>query len=1145
LVNISPALYLDDIGQMSYVLLGLKAYDSFVWGVFKWWVIFGGKHLTAQNKSQIKSRLLRIAVFCMAMAAAFTTLGYGQGVGSIVGTVTDSTGAVIPSASVKIIQTGTGLERTVTVNAQGYFVAPSLRPSQYDVSVSSEGFRSYTQRNVTLGADQTVTVNVKLEVGSTVQSVTVTTDPPQVNTTTGVLSQVVDQQRMIEMPLNGRNAASLTMLVAGAALTTAGGVDQGATKTFPMGVTISINGAKQSQMSYNLDGGNNTDIQTNINQPFPFPDALQEFSVQTSNYSARYGGNAGGVVNVISKSGTNDFHGSAFEFVRNPVFNAHNYFSSSVDTIKRNQFGGTVGGPIKKDKTFIFGGYQHTILNSNSSRAGTVPTKANVGGDFTNLLDPNSPNNPTPGKTTQILDPTTGKPFPINNVIPVGRLDPAAVAFEKMLPQPTTGNGQIRYLQPDAQTFNEYLVRGDHSFTDFDRLTARYFYDKYTDAAQFDPANLLTYQDSANIVSHNAVLSETHVFSSQLLNEANLSWSRVGSLREPPPGAPSMSSFGIKAYDGGLAAIQNVQVAGYFTVGSDPPAGFMRNSYRLNDDLSWIRGRHSLHIGGAIQRDLYDVRNSTNIPGDYRFTATNTKNGAASFLLGQINQLTQGSGQFAVLRNNFYSAYIQDDFHATQRLTLNLGLRYEPFSPWRSLMGLMQFNPVAYNAGTVSTVYTGAPKGMLFPGDPGVPQWGYNGAYNHFTPRFGFAYALTADGKTSVRGGAGMFFDTHTGALNNQTWGSTTPFNTGLTLSQPAGPFSDPYKGITNPFPAPSPAPKNYVFPQPTAAYSYDPMKPYHVALIYNWNLALERQFGSGWLVRAAYVGSHGSHGQEYLHYNPGIYTPGDTRPVDKRRTFPGYGLIGMFEEDIDSSYNALQVSLEKRLQKHFTIMANYTYAKSLDDSPNAQNVIGMNVNLPNVSTIPWNMPGRHQMDFGPSSFDRTQRFVASYVWNLPALTTANPFVRLAAGGWQWSGIVTKQTGDPLTIVAGADISQTALNADRAVQVGSPYGSNACGSTAACVSYLNPTAFQNPATGTFGSTSKGGYRGPGSFNWDMSLSKRFPIYERVQVLFRAEFFNVFNHPSFNDPTVSLSGGLGQITGAQAPRIGQMSLKATF
>lgn len=1085
----------------------------------------------------------RFAMFLLA-TAAFATAGFGQGTGIIVGTVTDPSGALIPSATVKVTQTGTGLDRATTADEHGYFVVPTLRPSQYAVEVSAPGFGNYLQENVTLEADQTVTVNAKLEVGPAKQDVTVTAEPSQVNTTTGALSQVIDEKRIVDMPLNGRNAANLTLLVAGALQTTAGGVDQGPTKTFPEGVTISVNGAKQDQMTYNMDGGNNSDIQTNINQPFPFPDALQEFSVQTSNYSARYGSNAGGVVNVITRSGTNKFHGDLFEFNRNPVFNAHNRFSSSADTIKRNQFGGTVGGPLIKDKTFFFFGYQRTILKSTSSKAATVPTLANVSGDFSNLLDPASPNNPTPGKSTAIVDPGTGKAF-AGNIIATNRLDAAAVAFEKMLPQPTTGNGQIRYVQPDSQLYNEYLIRGDHSFSSADRLVARYFYDKYTDAAQYDPANLLTYQDSATIVSHNALLGEVHVFNAHTLNEANLSWARVGSLREPPVSATSMSSFGIKEYDAGLKAIQNVQVAGYFTVGSDPPAGFMRNSYRFNEDLSWIRGRHSFHFGGSFQRDLYDVRNDTNIPGDFRFTASATKNGAAAFMLGQLNQLTQGSGQFAVLRNNFYTAYTQDDFHVSQRLTLNLGIRYEPFSPWRSLRGSMVFSPAAYASGTTSTVYTGAPKGLLFPGDAGVPQNGYKGVYNHVVPRVGFAYDLTGDGKTSLRGGTGMFFDTHTGALNNQMWGSVTPFGTSVTITTPAGPFSDPYRGITNPFPAPSPAPTTYVFPSPVSAYGYDPTRPYHLAVTYNWNLAIERQLPAAWLVRTAYVGSHGSHGQEYVEYNPAVYIPGSKLPTDQRRLFQPYGLIGMYEEDVDSSYNALQVSVEKRLEKHLSILANYTYAKSLDDAPNAQNAIGMNVTLPNVSTVPWNMPGRHQMDYGPSGFDRTHRFVASYILHLPEPKGMNPILRIAAGGWQWSGITTWQTGDPLTILAGVDQSQTALNADRGVQTGNPYGGNACGSTAACVNYLNPLSFQLPAAGTFGTTSKGSLRGPHYSNWDMSLAKRFPIYEQVQLLFRAEFFNVFNNVEFNDPAVSVSSSLGQITSAQAPRIGQLSLKLMF
>src|SRR5215469_1528154 len=499
-----------------------------------------------------------------------------QGQGTIVGTVTDPSGSAIPNASVRVVQVGTGQERSTTANAQGYFVVSSLLPSEYEVEISASGFRSYSQKNVILQADQTLTVNASLQIGATQETITISGEPPQVNTSTSTISQVVDERRMVEMPLNGRNAATLALLVAGTVTTPAGGVDQGNTKTFPEGVTISTNGARQDQVSYNLDGGNNTDIQTNINQPFPFPDALQEFSVQTSNYSARYGTNAGGVVNVVTKSGTNQFHGSAFEFVRNSVFNARNYFASAVDQLKRNQFGGTMGGPIKRDKTFFFAGYQGTIIRNTSSNQATLPTIANLSGDFSALLDPNSPNNPSPGKVTNVIDPSTGKAFS-GNKIQLNRLDQAALAIEKMLPQ-VVGNGQIRYVQPVSQRYNEFLGRIDHSFSSSDRLTARYFYDRFNEAAEFDPNNLLTYSDSATIVSQNAMLSENHLFNANFLNEARLSYSRVASARISPPGSPSMTSLGVKMYDAGLKSIQNIQVTNFFSLGSDPPSRFTRNS---------------------------------------------------------------------------------------------------------------------------------------------------------------------------------------------------------------------------------------------------------------------------------------------------------------------------------------------------------------------------------------------------------------------------------------------------------------------------------------------------------------------------------------------------------------------------------------
>jgi hypothetical protein len=1070
-----------------------------------------------------------------------------QGLGTIVGTVTDATGAVIPDAAVRLRQTDTGIERTAKANAQGYFSLPSLPPSVYEIEVTSAGFEPFRRVGIVLGVDQSVTVNAQLGLAGTVESVTVSAAVAPVNTTTGTLSQVVDGRRIVELPLNGRNAATLTLLVPGAVTTPSNGVDQGFTKTFPAAVTISTNGSRQSQISYNMDGGNNEDEFTNVNQPFPFPDALQEFSVQTSNYSAQHGQNSGGVVNVVTKSGTNQFRGSGFEFLRNSALNAKNYFAAEVDKLKRNQFGATVGGPIARDRTFAFLGYQGTRIQNTSSRSATVPTMANLNGDFSALLNAADPANPQPGKVIKIVDPLSGKPFP-GNMIPTTRFDPAALEVARRLPQ-VDGTGQFRYIQPLQQTYDEFLGRADHSFSNRHKLTVRYFYDRFGQAEQYDPANLLTYSDSAAVVSQNALAHYQYISGSgSILNDMRFTYSSVKADRSTPEAAPTMSSLGVKFYDGGLTSIQNIQVRNFFTIGDDPPAQFDRMSLRWTDDVTWVRGRHTISVGGSAGSSSLDVRNKTNMPGSFTFTADVTKYAPAAFLLGQMNQFVQGSGQFFENRATFVGLYLQDDFHASRRLTLNLGIRYDPVFPWRAQRGrVMMFDPAAYESGVRSQIFANAPPGLLFQGDAGVPKWGYMGDYNNVSPRFGFAWDVRGNGTLSVRGGAGVFYDSRIPGITGQTWGSTTPFSVTLNVTRPAGAFSDPYAGTTNPFPAPSPTPANITFPTPVSAYGFVPNSNYVTPATYNWNVNVEKQAWSGALLRMAYVGTRGRNINEYISLNPALYIPGSALSTDKRRLYQPYGLIGQFVQDVSSSYDALQVSFERRAVRGVTILANYTLARSYDNYPVNQNVVSMNINLPNVSTIPWNMPGRHEMDYGPSLFNRVHRFVTSYVWELPRTTRGGSFVRALGEGWQVSGVLSAQTGVPLTIVAGVDQSQTGLNADRAVQVGTALGGNACGSLAKCVSYLDPTAFQVPAVGTFGTTRKGSVRGPGSFTWDFAVSKnqRLPG-NRFRLQFRLEYFNLLNRVNLNDPGVSVSGSsFGQILSAQAPRIGQISAKLLF
>ncbi len=415
-------------------------------------------------------------------------------------------------------------------------------------------------------------------------------------------------------------------------------------------------------------------------------------------------------------------------------------------------------------------------------------------------------------------------------------------------------------------------------------------------------------------------------------------------------------------------------------------------------------------------------------------------------------------------------------------------------------------------------------------------------------PRVGFAYDVAGDGKTSIRGGFGMFYDSQQSGIYNNRFVDVTPFSTQITLTDPTGSFSNPYSGITNPFPAPFPPPKDIAFPLPLLVVTYDPANGgrYQTPVAYNYNFTVERQLTGDWLIRAGYVGSHSSHLLESIELSPAVYIPGSKLSTDKRRLFPEYGSIAQSAQDINSSYNSLQATLQKRFSRGFTILANYTWSKSIDDLPNSQGVA--TVVSGNSSPIPWYLPGRHQFDRGPSEFDHTHRLVTSFVWDLPRLASSPALVRYAAGGWQLSGLLSVQSGGPLTILAGKDQSGTGLGSDRGVAISNDvFGGNACGSTGPCVSYLNPGAFALPAAGTYGTLGKGAFRGPNLFTYDGGLFKEFAFHaERYRFQFRAEFFNLFNRVNFNNPGVTVANaGFGSIKASGDPRIGQLALKFLF
>ena len=1111
---------------------------------------------------------------------------------SIVGTVTDPSGSVVRSAVVHAVDEKTHQIRDTTTNAEGYYVVPSLTPSIYTVKVDAPGFSTFTRTGIVLQTDQTETNNVVVAVTAVNESVNVTSSEVQVNNTTPVLSEVVDERRVVELPLNGRNAAALTLITAGTVLAPAS-ADEGASKTFPGSVTISSNGTRQNQTSFRLDGAPNNDVYTNVNQPFPFPDALQEFSVQTSNSSARFGGNAGGVVNVITKSGTNAIHGDAFEFVRNAVFNGRSYFADKRDQLKRNQYGGTIGGPIVvpglyngRDKTFFFGGYQGTrIRNTVNGLTGTVPTAANLNGDFSSLLTPNANNplgkviylqDPTkPAKCSAAtgLDPTTGLPSTgcfQGNQIPVARFDKASLALAKLLPSSTT-NGAVVYSQPLSQNFDEFLGRVDHAITGRDHLELRYYFDRFVNKAFLDPANYLNNTGATTIKFQSSGIGETHSFGPNTFNEFHINYGREIAVRAPAAGSVNASDLGVNIYQpNGARIIESLSVAGYFSISQTDPATFGRNQYSLNDALILIRGRHSITLGGDALKAQIILRNQFHQPGQFGFSADATNDSLSGFLTGTLRTFIQGNGEFKDNRLTSYGIFGEDVFKISRRLTLNLGLRYDPFFPWHEIKGRSEvFNSAAYDAGRVSTVYTNAPKGLLFPGDAGIPQYGLKANYKNIAPRVGFALDLDGKGTTSLRGGFGVFFDSVQNGIYNNRFVDVTPFSVQVNLTAPKGPFSNPYLGITNPFPAAATPPSNIQFPSPVQVVSYDPSHNgiYQTPVVYGYNLTIEHQFPKDVLFRLAYVGSASRHLLETIEKSPAVYA-GSLAAPDSRRFYKEYGSIGQATQDINSMYNSLQATANKNFSQGFTILANYTFSHSIDDLPFGQSVT--TVGLANAggsslaSPVLFNQPGRHKFDRGPSEFDHTNRFVTSLIYQAPKFEKLNRYVRTAIGGWQISSILQAQSGAPLTVLAGKDLSGSALGSDRGVYnpALSPYGTSACGTLAHCKNYMNVAAFSLPAQGTIGTVAKGQFRGPHYTNVDAGLSKETALFtDRVRLQFKAEYFNLFNHNNLFNPGLSqtdtagngivakgvnLSGtGTGTVRAGYDPRIGQLALKLLF
>jgi hypothetical protein len=1063
------------------------------------------------------SRQIVVCVF-LSLAVMLTPAHAADPTGTISGTVLDSSGAPIPKARVVAANTGTGLSRETLTASDGGFVFPLVPVGPYTLSAEAPGFRRFMQRNVTITTDVNVTVPIVLQLGDVTETVTVEAQAGLVETRSGTLGQVVTQQKIVELPLNGRNAATLVLLSPGTAdlgaANARGAGDVTHAADYPGAQAITSNGSRSEGVNYFLDGASNQDPWTNVNNPFPNPDALEEFSVQTNNYSAEYGRASGAVVNIVTKSGTNQLHGSLFEFVRNGAMNARNFFAPVPDHLKRNQYGATAGGPVIKDRLFFFGSYQGMqVRNISTGNSAFVLTPAQRNGDFSSV-------------TRQLVDPFNGnRPIP-GNLIPASRIDPATQKLLPLIPVSTSADGRIIFDKPQVISENQFMGRVDYNLTKH-RLYLRYFNTKLDSDPISGKVNLVAsgpgFKYSVQAVSFNYTFTPRP----NLLNNVLFSYNRNDTKRVSA--APfGVNTIGVNVAQPPVPEI-SLSVTSFFSIATGRQGEFDRPAYDFSDNAHWIHGVHEISFGGELLKIQTNVDNTFRQSGDFRFRGTTySGNAEADFLLGAVDRFIQGGGDYRAQRGTLASLFVQDNMRLSRRLNLNIGLRWDPWIPFTEEFGRVP----CYVPGAHSTRYPNAPTGYLLMGDSGCPDGGTKSRWGQLAPRLGFAYNVDR-GRTVVRGGFGLFYQPpFTEAFGTLT--NSAPFSPQFTLF--GVPFDNPWTGTTNPFPAsygPAIPGKDAKFDIPTAVVALSPgWRPPRVA---SWNLAIERQVTKDVLARVAYAASKGT----FLGYNPdlnaAVYGPGATGSNTQARR-PNQTFQNIIEDVSggNSIYNSLQVSLEKRFSAGFNVSANYTFGKTIDQVSYLTDTCSTNV------INPYNAGAYRAV----SDFNVPHRFVLNYLWQLPS-PKDNALLRALVGGWQTTGILNWQSGFPLTMTSGEDDSLSGVGNDLADVISKP--SRTSGPLGQRVNkWFTTEAFKTAATGTFGNVGRNILSGPATFNLDFSIQRLFTIKERMKLQFRAEFFNGLNHTLLNNPSTTVtSSNFGRITSARDPRILQMALKLTF
>jgi hypothetical protein len=1018
--------------------------------------------------------------------------------GIISGSVRDASEAVVPGVTVTLTNMRTGQARHLVSDADGGFIFPALQPGEYQLDAELSGFTKKSVTGLILLVNQRLEVPVRLEVGQVSDTVSVVAESVLVNTTDPTVGQVIEQKRVVDLPLNGRDFVQLATLSAGVE-----------TRQTTRGL-LATNGTRGNSLTFLFDGVDGNDANAIFLSLTPSIEAVQEFKIQTSTYSAEFGRNAGAQINLVTKSGSNEFHGSVFEFHRNAKMDAKNYFDpvdQPIPPFTRNQFGTVVGGPVRRNQVFFLVNYEGTRMNKSLTALATVPTAAERNGDFSRTF------NPTTGALIVIRDPQTGQPFP-GNVIPANRIDPTGRNIAALYPEPNR-TGTQNFVSSPSQEFNADLmtVRLDYTLSGKDTIFGRYF---RSESNEFNPFGRVANAGGTNVpgfpvripsLGQNLALNYTRILSDRMLLEARFGLHRYNTGRFQNQGVNRAQELGINGTPGQERAFGYplFNITGYTTVGdrNDLPQDRPQNTFHYFTNLSYNTGGHSLRTGFEVRYLQEDLYADINIRGTYTFNPTFTGYGLADLLLGLPTQVTvTNPGLEANWRDTSYGLYLQDDWRIGSRLTLNLGLRYDYFTPVTDALDRR-------------AIYDFSDNIIKVVGQNGIPRSGYQADRNNLAPRLGFAFLPFGTPRLVTRGGYGIFYDkenwnSHAG-LNNQPM-----FRTSLQYANP-GSISNAFTGsATTPLP------------------NVNAMQPdFRDAYYQQWNVFVESEAFTDTVVGVGYVGSKGTNLPAQRDLNQPA--PG-TGNAQARRPIPQYAAINYLYSGSSSDFHSLQARFERRFSRGFSFLANYTLGKATDDAPLYG---GSAPDATNTAAAR-----------GPANTDSRQRLSASFIYELP-WGPGQPFLQNASGvtaalvsGWQVNGIVTLASGVPFTPIVAQDRAGTA-------RTNSQWPNQTCDGTLDDPTperWFDASCFTAAPLGTFGDAGRNILVGPGLTNVDLSLFRSFEVANAHRLQFRLEVFNLFNHVNFGQPNATIDAPLtvGRIsTTASDSRQIQLALKYTF